>query len=195
MGYESLDEHVVLLSTYERFAATTAPGVWQEEAVGRTVLFDPTDKAVEEYVSAAGSTGGIGVIPQRLDERVATVYEAQLSRSGMFLVFFGCLLLVLVGTATSAVDALVGSNLRRYAIEQLYGAHTGHVVARVNLFLAAAFSLPTLLIFGLFAVISRNVDAAVPFVAGAVVIIHVALSVRAVVTLSRVSVTSLLRKE
>ncbi len=118
MGYESLDEHVVLLSTYERFAATTAPGVWQEEAVGRTVLFDPTDKAVEEYVSAAGSTGGIGVIPQRLDERVATVYEAQLSRSGMFLVFFGCLLLVLVGTATSAVDALVGSNLRRYAIEQ-----------------------------------------------------------------------------
>ncbi|MFT4230195.1 MAG: hypothetical protein QM602_07905 [Microbacterium sp.] len=195
MGYESLDDHVVLLSTYDRFAAVTTPDVWQQEIVGRTVLFDAPDALIDGFVDTAASTGGIGLVPQHLDQRISNVYEAQLARSSMFLLFFSCLLLVLLGTIVSTVDALVAGNLRRYIIERLYGAHDGHVLARVNLFLAVAFSVPTLLIFGAFSTLTPDVATTVAYVIAAVIAAHIILSVRVVATLRRASVTSLLRKE
>ncbi len=195
MGYESLDDHVLLLSTYGRFAQMTEPDVWQQEIVGRTVLFDAPESLVDSFIDTAASTGGIGLVPQLLDQRISNVYEAQLARSTMFLVFFSCLLFVLMGTIISTVDALVASNLRRYMIEQIYGAHYGHILVRVNLFLVAALSAPALLIFGAFSAVTIDVARVFPFVIAAVVAFHGLLSVRVVTTLRRASLSSLLRKE
>ncbi|MFC6354583.1 hypothetical protein [Luethyella okanaganae] len=195
MGYDSLDDRIVLLSTYERFSEANAADVWQQEVVGRTVLFDPSDQLIDSYVEAASSTGGIEVVPQHLSQRVSTVYEAQLGKSGMFLLFFACLLIVLLGTIVSTVDALIASNLRRYSIERLYGANNGHIVLRVNLFLAAAFSVPSTLIFAGFAAVTVNVGQVLAIAIAAVLVAHVILSIRVLVTLRRASVTSMLRKE
>ena len=195
MGYESLDDSVLLLSTYGRFAEFNDPDVWQQELVGRTVLFDPSAALINDYVAIAASTGGIGLVPQQLQQRATNVYEAQLGKSSMFLLFFSCLLVVLLGTIVSTVDALVASNLRRYTIERLYGANDGHVLARVNIFLAGAFSLPALLIFTMFAGITPNVGQVLPFVAAVALAAHIILSIRVITTLQQASITSLLRKE
>lgn len=195
MGYVSLDDHVLLLGSYESFSEMTAPSFWQQEIVSRTVLFDASDDLINAFIDTAASTGGIGLIPQHLNQRISNVYEAQLARSTMFLIFFSCLLLVLLGTVVSTVDALVVSNLRRYVIERLYGAHNGHAFLRVSLFLIATFTAPTLLIFALFSVLTVNVGRIFPFVVAVVIVVHVTMSTRAVSILKRSSAMTLLRKD
>lgn len=195
MGYESLDEVMLLLSSYERFAAMTEPGYWQEELVGRAVLFNPTKSEIEAYVAAADSAGSINIVPRELGQRISSVYEKGLAQSSMFLVFFGSLMLVVIGTTMATVDALLVANLRRYQIEMLYGAHQGHVVMRINLFLLLIMSLPILAIFAAISLISpvlRPVLSTLPIL---LLLIHGVLSVRALWGLNRASVTALLRKE
>lgn len=195
MGYETLDDTIVLLSTYEHFAQHTDPGVWQQELIGRTILFDATDARITAYVEAVSTSGGMRVIPQSLDSRVASVYETKTGKNAMFLLFFGCLLLVLLATITATVGSLVTSNLRRYAIERVYGAGLHHITVRVNLFLAFAFTGPAALIFTLFAVVAPNAEKFLPAALIVILAIHLALAARALWLLSRMSVTNLLRTE
>lgn len=195
MGHESLDDTIILLSTYQHFAEHTPPGVWQPELASRTVLFDATDTAITSYVDAANSSGGLHMEPRSLDERVESVYQAKTGKNAMFLLFFGCLLLVMLATITSSVGSLVTSNLRRYAIERIYGARLGHITLRVSLFITASFTAPAAAIFTFFALIAPGATRFLPIALATIFTIHALLCAHALRLLSRMSITNLLRTE
>lgn len=195
MGYESLDDSVVLLSTYERFAQSNPPDAWQQEVVGRTVLLDRGAPFVDNYVLNVAATGGMDVIPQPLQQRVSTIYDAQLGKSFMFLLFFASLLVVMLMTVVSSLNALMKSNIRRYAIERLYGANQGHLVLRMQLFLAMVFALPTFLVFSGLAVLAPSLQSLVPVVLILVLLGQLILPLHAIRILRSMSIAPLLRKE
>ncbi len=195
IGQESLDELIVLVSSYEDFSAAVPPDVWQQEALGRAVLFGATEARVTEFVEAAASTGGLGLVPQDLEARVAHVYQAQLERSEMFLIFFVCLVGILGVTVFLALNSLVAGNLRRYSIERLYGASTGHLTFRASLFVFLSFSLPTLLIFGSFSLFTENIAGILVIVGCIVLVIQVLLSFYAAAVLSRSNIVDQFRRE
>jgi len=194
-GHQILDDAILLVSTYERFSAAVPSDVWQEEALGRAVLFDAPDTLVTSFVKAAASTGGLGLVPRSLESRVADVYRAQVERNAMFLIFFAALLAVLGVTLVLALDSLMSGNVRRHSIERLYGATLRHLLWRSNLFVLMTFSLPVLLIFGGFALIADSIANIYPAVVAIVIATQCAMSTRAIVQLRRSSIVDQLRKD
>lgn len=195
MGYENLDDTVVLLSTYDRFSQSNPPDAWQQEVVGRTVLFKHSNQFVDNYVKDVSATKGLKVIPRPLDQRISTVYDVQLGKSAMFLMFFASLLVVMLITIVSSLNALIRSNLRRYAIERLYGAHKSHLILRMQIFLALIFGLPTAIVFLSLSSLEPAMQQFLPWALAAVLLGQALLSARAIHIIQSMSIAALLRKD
>ena len=194
-GYVDLDESILFITTYAQFTAANPPAQWHEEVVGRTVLLDRDSEYIDRYVGAVADSGGLQVLPRSLEKRIGTVYQAQLGQSFLFVIFFGCLLAVMLVVLVACLNSMVVSNLRRYRIERLYGARRRHLLLRMQFFMAIVFTIPAILVFAALSILQQSLQGLLLPVVLALLIAQVMISLGAIRAIRTMSITALLRKE
>jgi hypothetical protein len=204
-GYVNLDDTIVILTTYGRFAAESdRAGVtpaadtdepWREESLGRAMLFTRTPSSIDRYVHAARLTGALSVIPHTVKQKSQTDYNRQQSLSILFVAFFSALAAAMLISIAASLRGITRRKLRSYAIERMHGATLLHIILRQQLFLAAVFLMPTICIFAVLSLALAALQAAFPSILAVAVGAQLLVSGSSLRQLIRMDVSELLHVE
>jgi len=165
-GAISLDRHIVILAPARMLPLLCV--IELQEALGRAVLFAPTDEVVDAYVSG-NAQGGMIMVPYDLDMQLQRVNKF-LMGSAVYIVGMLAFFALVLAAFVSSARLTLRQEMRAFKIREMYGATATHVGLRIGGFLTTVVLAPPAVLLSFLALIGGHYAVAALWVMLAIII-------------------------